>query len=338
MEAIVIGAGIVGSSIAWCLARRGMSVALFEAGTAGCEASGASAGMLAPGGEFGGGSPWTARALESLAEWPAFAAELSEHSRLPIDYRACGALDFAYSESEWDELRARAQAQAGLGIRSTIAGESDASPYCEPGFRGALYYPDDAIVDPRDVMSSLTAVCRNFLREHCAVLSIELKPDSVIVNTAGGSLEAQCAVLAAGAWSSAIADCPESFAVKGQLNGYLLPAGSIGPVLRRGHTYVLQRGSGYTIAGSTAERIGIDRTVNALLTGDIHARAESFVPLLRGMQPANAWCGLRPATASLEPEVRRVPGSNLWLAYGHYRNGVLLAPVTARLVADEIAQ
>ena len=336
MEAIVIGAGIIGSSIAWCLARRGLSVALFEAVAAGCEASGASAGMLAPGGEFGMGSPWTGRAIESLAEWPAFAAELSEHSRLAIDYRACGALEFAYSEGEWDELRVRAQAQAGLGIRSTPVGESDASPYCEPGFRGAIHYPDDAIVDPRDVMSSLTAVCRNILREHCPVLSIELKPDSVVVNSAGGSLEAQCAVLAAGAWSSMLADCPESFAVKGQLNGYPLTPGSIGPLLRRGHTYVLQRSSGYTIAGSTAERVGFDRTVNALLTDDIHARAASFVPLLRGLQPTDAWCGLRPATASLEPEVRRVPGSNLWLAYGHYRNGILLAPVTARLIADEI--
>ena len=338
MEAIVIGAGIIGSSIAWCLARRGMSVALFEVGTAGCEASGASAGMLAPGGEFGDGSPWTALALESQAEWPAFAAELSEHSRLPIDYRACGALDLAYSESEWSELKARAKVQMGLGIVSSPIAGKEAAPYCEPGFTGAVYYPDDAIVDPREVMGSLAVVCRNILRENCAVLSVELKPDSVVVNTAGGSLEAQCAVLAAGAWSSTIATCPESFAVKGHLNGYLLPPGSIGPILRRDHTYVMQRSSGYTIAGSTAERVGIDRTVNSALTADIHERAESFVPLLRGVPPAHAWCGLRPATAALEPVVRRVPGSNLWLAYGHYRNGILLAPVTARIIADEITR
>lgn len=339
-DAIVIGAGIIGGSIAWRLAQAGVAVTLLDSGVLGGEASWAGAGMLAPGGEFVTRSHWAELALESLALYPAFVEELQGESGLPIDYRPCGALEVARSDAEWQELLARRAAQEPLAIRSEIRDDG-------------LFYPGDAVVDPRHVTRALRCACQKLevqIHEQTRVLGVRLSGDRVDIETSGGALSASAAVLSAGAWSGAIRvsgaipmsgqggriEIPASFPVRGHLLGYTLEPGSLGPILRLGHSYVMQRSNGFTVAGTSSEQVGFNREVDPAVVSGIHARACELLPRLRSAPEPAAWLGFRPATADFEPVIGRLLQTGLWLAYGHYRNGILLAPATAARVAGEI--
>jgi glycine oxidase len=336
MDAVVIGAGIIGSSIAWRLAQKGLSVTLLDAGKAGGEASWAGAGMLAPGGEVTDRTEWSDFAVHSLHLYPQFIAELVRESGCPIDYRQNGAIEIAASEADWPALTERAAKQRALGIPSVLAQR----PH-------ALFYPEDAVVDPRDVMRALLAACR--LRgvqvaEDLAVTAIRAAPASIALETPAGAITAGSAVLAAGAWSGSVpfsaggvaCKLPGSFPVKGHLLGYHLEPGSCRTILRQGHTYILQRSNGFTICGSSMETVGFDRHVNPEIVRDIARRGEALLPLLCEAEPPEAWIGFRPRADAHRPQIGRFADSNLWLAYGHFRNGILLAPATAERVAKEI--
>src|SRR5271166_4129041 len=113
--------------------------------------------------------------------------------------------------------------------------------------------------------------------------------------------------------------------------------GTLGRMRRRGHAYVLQRSNGFAIAGSNEENAGFDRTVDANTCEEIHRHAAELFPALRELTPSDRWIGFRPKLIEGSgPEIRRVEGTNLWLAHGHYRNGILLAPLTAKLIASGI--
>jgi glycine oxidase len=333
-DVIVIGAGIIGASIAWRLAQGGAAVTLLDAGVLGGEASWAGAGMLAPGGEIAERTAWVELALESLRLYPRFVEELEEEGGAGIDYRRCGALEIARTEAEWSELLRRREAQQSLGILSEVRDS-------------ALFYAEDAVVDPRDVTRALRTAClarRVTIREQTRVSEVRLSADRVEVETSAGPLAAAAAVLAAGAWSSEISvwrggdrmEIAASFPVRGHLLGYTLEAGSMGPFLRHGHTYILQRASGFTIAGASSEMAGFDRRLDAGIMAEIHARACELWPRLGDGGEPQAWLGFRPATADYEPRIGRLGDTRMWLAYGHYRNGILLAPATAERISREI--
>jgi glycine oxidase len=288
--------------------------------------------------------------LASLRSYPAFVEELQSESGQPIDYRASGALELAFTEEEWRALQARSEAQHELGICSEELERKavvELAPMVNRSFTSALYYPGDGVVDPRHVMRALVTVCRRagvMIGENRQVHQILLKRDSVEVRNGGGSLQAGAAVLAAGAWSSLIeiatetapVSVPASFPIRGHLLGYALEPRSLGPIVRHGPTYILQRATGYTVAGSSTERVGFNRCPDAEVIRDIGERAASLIPVLPRLPQPEAWTGFRPATDSFEPEIRPVPDTRLWLAYGHYRNGILLAPATAERVRSQI--
>src|ERR1035438_10095968 len=187
MDVIIIGGGIIGASTAWRLARAGAAVTLVDAGALGGEASWAGAGMLAPGGEIAGRSRWAEFALESLALYPGFVEELESETGLGIDYRRCGAVEMARTEAEWRDLMARRAAQSELGIRSEVTG-------------GGLFYPDDALVDPRDVTRALRRACekrRVRIREQTRVLAVRVTRERAEVETSGGVLRGAAAGRAA---------------------------------------------------------------------------------------------------------------------------------------------
>ncbi len=316
----------------------------------GGEASWAGAGMLAPGGEVEARDAWSDLALESLRMYPEFVAQLETESGVSIDYLRCGGVEVAFDDAEWQLLARRAELQQPLGIpyaKLDGPGLRERVPLFDRQIAGALLYPDDAIVDPRDIMRALRTVCCAAdveIREGWRVTGLRVFADSIHVeNQHGDALTAANTVLAAGAWSSEIAisgievpQLPAAFPVKGHLMGYQLEPQSLGPILRHGHTYLLQRSTGFTIAGTSTEHEGFDRSVDDRVIRDITARACDLLPWLRGRQPVAAWNGFRPAADSPGPVIRRAGESGLWLAYGHYRNGILLAPVTARLVSEGI--
>jgi glycine oxidase len=341
-DVIVAGAGIIGSSIAWRLAQGGLRVALLDAGRMGGEASSAGAGMLAPGGEIEARSPWNDFALESLLLYPDFVAELRSETGCPIDFQALGAVEVALSDEEWNALEARGRLQASLGIPSVPLTPQEITTRA-PVAAGALFYPQDAQVDPRDVMHALRSACLKCgvsIREGIRVREMRPQSGSVEVVTAQGMLHAGAAVLAAGAWSSEIAvtgySLPRAYPVRGHLIGFRLEAGSLGPILRHGHTYLLQRAGGFTIAGTSSEHAGFDRTLDQAIAAEIHSRAAEIFPVLADLAPEERWLGFRPAVEGDTPVVARAGDRALWLAYGHYRNGILMAPATAHRVAREI--
>ncbi len=349
-DTLVIGGGIIGASIAWKLALAGLRVSLVDAGSVGGEASWAGAGMLAPGGEIVSREPWLDLALESMRLYPAFVAELQAATGVVIDYRVSGGIDVALDDEEWRALGARAERQRALGIASTVLDRQsllDQAPLCrDRDYAGAVLYPDDTLVDPRDVMRALTIACRSAgveIREGWRATSLHVSRGSVLVESPADSLHAPFAVLAAGAWSTGIAisgttlpALPIAFPVKGLLISYPLEPGVLRPILRRGHTYLLQRATGIMIAGTTSEEVGFNRTVDEHSIDDVTARVGELLPWIRRHQPTAAWIGFRPAADSPGPVIHRAADTGLWLAYGHYRNGILLAPVTAKLVTEGI--
>jgi glycine oxidase len=345
-DVIVTGAGIIGASIAWRLAQRGLRIVLVDAGRMGGEASSAGAGMLAPGGEIEERSAWNDLALESLRLYPGFVAELESETGQPIDYQQLGAVEVALSGGEWRGLEARGRRQASLGIPSCPLSDSDLrkqAPLLRGGVAGALLYPRDALVDPRSVVRALRYAClerRVEIREGVRVTAIRPKADAVEVSTSHGTLDAAAAVLAAGAWSSHIpvagVALRRAYPVRGHLIGFQLPAGSLGPILRHGHTYLLQRAGGFTIAGTSSEYAGFDRTLDPAILSDIRSRAAVLLPVLAGLSPDEQWLGFRPAVEGDSPVIGRAGETALWLAYGHHRNGILMAPATAARIAGAI--
>jgi glycine oxidase len=350
-DVLVVGAGLIGSSIAWLLSKAGCRVVLIDAGSFGGEASAAGAGMLAPGGEYREPSPAARLAIESLAMYPTFVRQLEKESGLSIDYRKCGAIELAYDLERWRELRRRADVQRRFGIPAQSLCPSSLSAVAPglnlEGLVGALYYPDEACVAPADLLRALRTVCHREgvkIRENSPVESIDAEDGRVIVRIRGQRISGRNLVLAAGAWSSQIpvsrsgvaAHLPESFPVKGHLVGYRLLSGSLRPILRNGHHYIVQRQTGFTIVGSSEEQCGFNRSVNPERISEIRNAVGSFYSPISTLEPTREWVGFRPGSGRKGPTIGRVPGTNVWLAYGHYRNGILLTPATAHFVSSQI--
>ncbi len=351
IRVVVVGAGIIGGSIAWRLSQRGAAVTLVDASLMGGEASSAGAGMLATGGEVVSAHGWRQMALESRALYPSYVAELAEKSGCAIDFRVCGAVELAGNPQEWRDLEVRVAAQRGIGIQSealTIDQACELIPGLDAGSMiGARLFPGDAVVDPRDIMAALRIAClahRVQILEHCPVNKLRIGKETVQVSTAQQLLEADAAVLSSGAWSGDVEvfgedgpiPTPVSFPVRGHLKAYRATPGRLGPILRHEHTYLLQRGNGLLIAGTSEERVGFDRSIDPEIVAGIHRRACRLLPDLTVIPADLAWTGFRPAVEDLEPRLGRLGTTNLWLAYGHYRNGILLAPATADRISGQI--
>lgn len=343
----VIGGGIIGLSTAWRLAQCGFAVTVYDRSSPGGEASWAGAGMLAPGGEVEDDSPLATAALTSRRMYPEFVAELERASGCTIDYQECGALELAYTDSEWQELEHRAAAQKQLGISSKPIEQPSVHAFWPrvrtDSLKGARFYPGDAIVNPRDVVSALlTAMSglRVTIAERCPVLEVAVNESSVEVRTVAGSGMAYCAaVLAAGAWSAEIRVAgvpalPFSEPVKGHLLGYLQPEQTCTTIIRRGRTYLLQRSNGMLLAGASVEMVGFDRQVKPDIVAELASDAGAILPHLNETTPTESWIGFRPSSDGLH--VGPWHSERFFLAYGHYRNGILLAPWTAALLRDAI--
>lgn len=177
---------------------------------------------------------------------------------------------------------------------------------------------EDGHVDPRDLLRELTK----------RVAIVDRRVDSL------GTLLGEQVVVCAGAWAGTLGGLPLVEPVKGYLLAWDgIAPGTLAGILRDGHTYILQRKNGRVIAGSTEQRIGFDRSMDQNWISELQSRAQSLWPLLKGREVAEVWFGFRPGSES--PVVRRI-NERVVAAYGHYRNGILLAPWTARWVADEI--
>ena len=319
-DAAIVGGGIIGLASAWRATQRGLRVCVLERGAPGCGATNAAAGVLAPDPETAG---FTALARRSSELWPAFAAELRDATGIDPGYTQCGSLVLSF----------------GAAVDENLDGEWLDAAQCralEPGIAddctGGLHLSQDAQADPRRTVEALAAVLGDAVRAGADV--VELAEDHVLLAD-GARIEAERVVLAAGAWSSRrLAKRLPVRPVKGQtlrLRGPL-PATRI---IRAEHVYVVPRASGETVIGATIEEAGYDESVTADATETLLRQARRAVPAVHGLELVEAVASLRPATPDGGPLIGEWEG--LLVAGGHYRNGILLAPVTAEAVAALLA-
>lgn len=343
----IAGGGIIGMSLAWRLAQQGLSVTVFDKGIIGGEASWAGAGMLAPGGEIESASRLASLSIESRQLYASFVRELEQASGRRIDYQECGSLDLAYSAEDLDALEIRAGHQAEIGIASKPLSPAHVSAFWPrvrlEGLAGARFYAGDALVNPRELVDALGSACSSLgvkVIENCAVLAAAFEPEAVILGTCRGSRIYQALVIAAGAWSDSIAikgvpPLPVAEPVRGHLIGYPQPDQTCSTILRHGHTYLLQRANGMLIAGASVEHVGFNRDLDQRIISDLASAAGFVLPHLQDTAPSEKWIGFRPGSDDLH--LGAWHSERLYLAYGHYRNGILLAPITARDLAGQIS-
>ena len=303
--------------------------------------------MLVPGSEFEEPGEELQLGMDSMALYPAFVDELREASGAAIDFAMVGTLEIGGDEADLDRLRQRADKQRAFGVPSTVlsAGELGARfAGFSQALGGAIFYPEEGQVDPRTVTAALRQAFRALpvtLLENQAITAVRIAGDGVEAVCANGDrIAAWRAILAAGAWATQIElpfSLPRAYPIKGHLLGYRGPApGSLPHVLRYHETYIVQRQSGYTIAGTSVEDVGFDRGIDAGTVADIEGRAHGLVGGLLPATSTDQWVGFRPAAESPLPLVGRHEDSPLYLAYGHFRNGILWAPLTAERLAGAL--
>jgi glycine oxidase len=353
---VVIGAGAIGLAIARRLAQDGWSVVVLDAAPGAGLASRAAAGMLAPSAEAEVPDAFFELALASRRLFPSFAKELEEESGMSLDYREDGLLAFPVDDLDETELARRAEWQraAGLEIEELDSGDLARRwprlelPVYRPDPRGGriFHFPGEAQVDSGLIVDALLTGCAHAgvdVKLGTAARGLRLEEGRVVsVETEEGELGCDVVVNAAGAWAGHVAEwAGEGLPlepVRGEMLAYATHQTPPRPIVVAAGAYCLVRTSGHLLVGATVERAGYD----AITTGEgqawLEAHAAELVPSLAAARPSLRWAGLRPATPDHLPvlgfsaEVR-----GLYHATGHYRNGILLAPVSAEIARSEVA-
>jgi glycine oxidase len=357
-DVVIVGAGVIGLSIAWRAAQQGHRVVVVDP-EPGLGATHAAAGMLTPIAEaayaereiFGLGQ-------ESLRRYPAFVAELQATTGLPTGYRQSGSLQVAYDSDDLAVLAETKVLQESFGVhlQQLTARECRAAePMLDPSVRAGLLAPGDGSVDPRLLAVALLKAAEGAgarLVRQCVteIISAGGRADGVRLADAS-ILQARWVVLAAGWQSASIAGLPAGVAppvrpVKGQIirlrttastDAAGLPPGllqrTVRGVVRGSSVYLVPRDSGELVVGATQEELGSDTTVTAGGVWELLRDARTLVPGITELEIADIVAGLRPGTPDNAPVLGPSELPGLVLATGHFRAGVLLAPVTADTVA-----
>lgn len=336
----MVGGGVIGTSITYQLAKRGARVMLLERDSIGGAATAASAGIIQPHGGASAVPEFTTLALESARLFPALSAELRQRTGFDVGYRHVDVLEVALDET--DERRLRRQkdpADEWLDRSAALSLE----PELNPLIRGTLVHRGDAQVLAKTLTAALARASAELgatVREGVAV--DRLLTDGDRVNGVGIGSEALPAgevVIAngcwSGAWSSTLRLPVPVRPVRGQMVALAASGRAPHAVLSGVGGYVVPKPDGRMLVGTTVEEAGFDPRPTVEGIASLLDRAPRLAPRLAGATVVSAWAGLRPGTADGLPIIGRVAGwKRLTIATGHFRNGILLAPITAELVAD----
>jgi glycine oxidase len=344
----VVGGGVIGLAVAWRAAAAGLRVMVVDPAPGG-GASWAAAGMLAPVTEVHYGEQALLRLnLAAAARWPGFAAELEEAAGRPVGYLACGTLSVARDADDLAALDDLYRFQQGLGLEVERLRSRECrslEPGLAPGVRGGVLVPGDHQVDNRALVGALLAAA--------ARAGVVLRPATArglrvaggrvrgVVLDGGETLAAGTVVLAAGCWSGALdgldrALLPPVRPVKGQLLHLRGPAAA--PLARRNvrglEVYLVPRADGRVVVGATVEEQGYDQRVTAGAVHRLLRAAAELLPDVDELELTETVVGLRPGSPDNAPLLGQSGLDGLVVATGHYRNGILLTPVTADAVTE----
>ncbi|HEY9908738.1 MAG TPA: glycine oxidase ThiO [Thermosynechococcaceae cyanobacterium] len=338
-DVLIVGGGIIGLAIALELRLQGASVTVLSRRFAEA-ATQAAAGMLAPQAEQIPPGPMLELCLRSRNLYPDWTRKLEELTGLETGYWDCGILApvFSAEVSTEDGTEEQVSADSWLDRASLHA----RYPGLSPEVVGGRWYPQDGQVDNRLLTKALLMALRDLGGKVCEGVTVDrflMQGDRTIaVQTADGELQAGHYVLATGAWSQAL--LPVSIVPrKGQMLAVQTPIDRPHPlqtVLFGSEVYLVPRRDGRILIGATSENVGFTSGntpagIQALLT-----QAVRLYPSLQDFPIQELWWGFRPATPDEQPILGASPYENLTLATGHYRNGILLTPITAKLIADRI--
>lgn len=349
-ETIIIGGGVIGLSIARELRLRGAtSVAVLERGLVGHESSYAAAGMLALQAETDRADRFFDFCRRSNSVYRDFADALLSETGIDVEYDGTGTLYLAFDEADAEELRARHSWQSAAGLNITRLERKDVldlEPSVNESVEEGLLFPDDCQVENRKLVDALAAFARAngiTIIEGCDVVSVKTE-GSRVTGVRTVTTEHGCGniILASGAWTSLL-DVPgrplEGFKpVKGEILSFGTSRGLLRHVVYSPRGYLVPRTDGRILAGATVEDAGFDKTTTSAAEECIQANAFEILPKLGELEIRDRWAGLRPWVRDGRPLIGAVPGfENMIVAAGHYRNGILLAPATAELVADLVS-
>ena len=352
-DVLVVGGGVIGLSCAWRLAQRGAQVAVIERDGPGCGATRVAAGMLAPVGELTFGEPELLELTLAAAKlYPEFVAELEAATGESAGYEQLGALHVALDRDEAAQLRRVHDLQRSLELEAEWLPPRrcrDLEPGLTPSFHGGVFAAGEAAVDPRVLTEVLLVACE--------IEGVEIRTGAEVVDgifergrmvgvrsRLDGEIAAETILLAAGAWSGSMAWLPEEARpavrpVKGQV--VELRSRSTEPVARHilasERVYLVPRNDGRLVIGATVEEMGYDTAITAGGVHELLREAYRLLPDVAEMEWVGATAGLRPGTPNNLPLVGPGAIEGLVLATGHFRNGILLAPLAAQAVADLVA-
>ncbi|WP_267241206.1 glycine oxidase ThiO [Streptomyces sp. PR69] len=352
-DVLVIGGGIIGLVTAWRAAQRGLRVRVVDPHPGGGAAQ-VAAGMLAAVTELHyGEQKLLGLNLESARRYPAFVGELEEASGQTVDYRACGTLAVALDADDRAHLRELHTLQQRSGLESVwLTGREcrRLEPMLAPGVRGGLRVDGDHQIDPRRLAAALVTACEragvDLRRGWAERLTVVRDRAAGAVLTDGVTLAAGQVVLAGGSLSGRLAGVPDEVLppvrpVKGQVLRLTVPPSyapflsrTVRAVVRGSQVYLVPRAGGELVVGATSEELGWDTTVTAGGVYELLRDAHELVPGITELPLTETCAGLRPCSPDNAPLLGPTALDGLSLATGHYRNGVLLTPVTGDVMAE----
>jgi glycine oxidase len=353
-DVAIAGGGLIGCSIALELAESGLRVVVFDRQEPGREASWAAAGMLSPGPDAPGALPIVPLGKDSLRRYPEFVERVEEISGQRVAFSANGTIELFAGPNASVARDAMVTQHRSLAIAIEPVSMDAArgrEPFVGPDIAAAAWLPDEATVEPRALMSAVIAACKKRGVEFRTGQSVRAlsRDGDVCAGVVAGTekISTRHVVIAAGSFCGdiEISDGPETAAisqfaptypVRGQMLALRHPGVQITRVLRSERAYLVPRADGRLIAGSTLENVGFNKEVTPEGLHKILDGVREMVPALHDADIVETWAGLRPGTSDGLPIIGHTSLGGLFVATGHYRNGVLLAPATAAIIRDLI--
>jgi glycine oxidase len=349
-DVAIAGAGLVGGSIALELAQAGLHVAVFDQGEPGHEASWAGAGILSPAPENAATLPMVELAKASMALYPRFVENVEKISGQSVGFRPKGTLQALFSRDAASVLSTVIAMHHGLGLKAEPMRADDAlelEPALNPEIEAAVLRPEEASVDNRALTQAVLSAAAKSGAEifggrkvtsiwqtgkHCAGLSFAKQNEKI---------SAKWTIIAAGSFSAQIAGA-EVFAqvkpAKGQMAALRSNDVQMERVLWSDKIYLVPRNDGRILAGATVEYVGFDKHVTASGLEQLLSGALELAPGLASASVDETWAGLRPASPDHLPILGPTDLGGLLIATGHFRSGIVLAPVTARLMREWVTE
>lgn len=344
-DIIILGGGIIGCALAEELARRGESVTLLERGLIGAEASSAAAGILSAQMDVPRPGVFFDLCQAARSAYPGWVRHLQRESGQAVGFMRNGVLYLAATHAENKRMQARArwQAKEGLPVEQWSMGELRRhEPAVDGRFKAAFHFPLEGQVDNVLLMRALEAVCRKagvVIKEETAAKRLIVKQRAVSgVETDRGVFHASIVVNTVGSWAGRSA-FPVRLPVepaRGQIVSFASPKQLFRRPVVTERAYIVQRNDGQILLGSTIERAGFDRALTVSGMHDILCGSQKISSKLAQCHYLDAWAGLRPYSRTGNPILGATKIRGVYAAVGHFRHGILLAPVTATLMADLI--